>query len=171
MPASATRNRLALLLAAQEALVFTQAELGDAIGVSKRTTQRLCVGRSIMYPEYLAKLIPAVHARDATLASEMAASLGQTLESLGIVKPPPAPAPAPPPAPLAPPPPPPMPRHLAADAVVCVAAEAMNVPPVQLRPVLLAAFKRGRELGLSCEEVERALDGSSASGAKKSKAG
>ena len=62
-----------------------------------------------------------------------------------------------------------MPRHLAADAVVCVAAEVMNVPPAQLRPVLLAAFRRGRELGLTCEEVEMALGGAGEAGGKKGK--
>jgi hypothetical protein len=51
-----------------------------------------------------------------------------------------------------------MPRHLAVDAVVCVASEALGAMPNAVRGVLLAAFRRARELGLSCEEVEQALD-------------
>ena len=51
-----------------------------------------------------------------------------------------------------------MPRHLAVDAVVCVASEAFGVIPSAVRATLLAAFRRARELGLSCEEVEQALE-------------
>jgi hypothetical protein len=69
------------------------------------------------------------------LAAELAAAAGQTLESLGIVKP--APPPAPPPLP-------PMPRHLSADAVVCVAAEGMGLAPGAVRGALVAAFRRAR---------------------------
>jgi hypothetical protein len=51
-----------------------------------------------------------------------------------------------------------MPRHLAVDAVVCVASEALGAVPSAVRGPLLAAFRRARELGLSCDEVEQALD-------------
>jgi hypothetical protein len=43
------------------------------------------------------------------------------------------------------------------DAVVCAAAEALNVPPPAVRPALLAAFRRAREVGLRLEDVERVL--------------
>jgi hypothetical protein len=43
------------------------------------------------------------------------------------------------------------------EAVVCAAADALNVPPATVRASLFAAFGRARELRLSVEEVERAL--------------
>ena len=45
----------------------------------------------------------------------------------------------------------------AVDAVVCAAAEAMQVVPQNVRPALLAAFACARELGLTLEDVERVL--------------
>jgi hypothetical protein len=52
-----------------------------------------------------------------------------------------------------------MPRELAVDAVVCVASDALGAMPAAVRGGLLAAFRRARQLGLSCEEVEQALGG------------
>jgi hypothetical protein len=163
MPRPAQRDSYHLMYAAQRALGLTQGETAALVGASKRTAQRWSSRRSPIYADYLAKLAAHVHAHDAALAAELAAAAGQTLESLGIVRP----------QPPAPPPLPPMPRHLAADAVVCVAAEGMNVSPLAVRGALLAAFKRARELGLSCEEMERALAGAGAAPAegKKGKAG
>ncbi|MDP9001553.1 MAG: hypothetical protein M3O46_15745, partial [Myxococcota bacterium] len=42
------------------------------------------------------------------------------------------------------------------DAVVCAAAEALDVSPRAVRPALLAAFARASELGLT---LERSLEG------------
>jgi hypothetical protein len=50
-----------------------------------------------------------------------------------------------------------MPRHLVADAVVCAGADAVDTTPGAVRAILLAAFRRARELGLGVEEVEKAL--------------
>jgi hypothetical protein len=46
---------------------------------------------------------------------------------------------------------------LLVDAVVCAAADVLEVAPVTLRGALLAAFRRARELRLSAEDVEVAL--------------
>ncbi len=159
MARQASRTHLQLVLEAQRVLALSQEQLANHFGSSKRTMQRLTAGKSMVYPQYLTTLAGHVHPRDPALAAELAAAAGKTLQGLGIVK-------AQPPAP---PPPPPMPRHLAADAVVCVAAEGMNVSPVAVRGALLAAFRRARELGLSCEEMERALAGAAAVVSTKSK--
>lgn len=151
----------ALLGDARRALSMNQEQFAAAIGSSKRTVQRWETSRSTVYGHDLAKIAALVYPRDADLAAEIAAAAGGTLESLGIVAPPPPPAPLPAAqaaAPAMPPPPPPMPRHLAVDSIVCAASEALGTLPGAVRGVLLAAFRRSRELGLSCDEVERALE-------------
>jgi hypothetical protein len=147
------RSRLALGIG-------TQAELGEKLGVSKRTAQRY--SDTGVPQHYLRDLARLVHPADAKLAAEIAGSMGHTLESLGVVLPPP-PAPPPvvvveaaPPRPPPPPPPPPPPDGIV-DAVVCAAAEAMEMMPRDVRPGLLAAFKRAREIGVTVDMVERVL--------------
>ncbi len=162
MPAATASGHRALFLEAQRTLGVNLDRMGELTGTSQRTAQRISAGRALMYPSYFPGLAAAVFPEDAELAARLAAAAGGTLESLGIVKPaPPPPPPAPPPAP-APPSPPPMPRHLAVDAVVCVAADSMQATPAQIRGPLLAAFRRARELGLTYEEVEKVLDGATA---------
>jgi hypothetical protein len=51
--------------------------------------------------------------------------------------------------------PPPLDRVV--DAVVCAAAESVQVAPQNVRPALLAAFSCARELGLTVQDVERVL--------------
>jgi len=155
MAKNATKGLPAVLGDARRALGMTQAQLADLLGSSKRTVQRWETSRAHPYAPDLTKLARHVHPHDAEVAAELAAAMGQTLESLGLVVPPPPPPPLQPPLPAGPPP---MPRHLAVDAVVCVASEALGAVPNAVRGVLLAAFRRARELGLSCEEVEQALD-------------
>jgi hypothetical protein len=141
----------------------TQAELGEKLGVSKRTAQRY--SDKGVPPHYLKELARLVHPFDVALAAEIAGSMGHTLESLGVVAPPaPAPppvvvveAPPPPPPPPPPLPPPPPPPDGIVDAVVCAAAEAMEMMPRDVRPGLLAAFKRAREIGVTVDMVERVL--------------
>jgi hypothetical protein len=88
-----------------------------------------------------------VHPVDAALAAEIAAAGGTTLDALGLV---PATAPAAPHGSGGPP-------DRVVDAVVCAAAEAMQVMPQSVRPAVLAAFACARELGLTVEGVERVL--------------
>jgi len=44
-----------------------------------------------------------------------------------------------------------------ADAVLCAAAERLDVSPRQLRPVLAAAFARALEMGLSTAALAQAF--------------
>jgi DNA-binding XRE family transcriptional regulator len=142
-----TQDRRALFELSRRALGATQEELGRLLGVSRRTAQRWS---SQGIPSYeLMALARLVHPRDPALASEIAAALGTTLEAAGIAPPappPPAPAPAAPPI-----------SDGVVDAVVCAAAEAMDMMPNEIRPGLLAAFARAKEIGLTVEVVERAL--------------
>jgi DNA-binding XRE family transcriptional regulator len=155
MTRSGNRPVPVLLGDARRALHLNQEQLANAIGSSKRTVQRWETARATPFATDLTRVAALVYPHDASIAADIAAAMGQTLEGLGIVAPP-APPPPPPPAPPAGPPP--MPRHLAVDAVVCVASESLGAVPTAVRAVLLAAFRRARELGLSCDEVEQALD-------------
>jgi hypothetical protein len=94
----------------------------------------------------LQALARSVYPHDAALASEIAAHSGATLESLGLVAATPA-APAFDD----------RQTRLFVDAVVCAAAEALDVSPRAVRGVLHAAFARARETGLSIDVLERAL--------------
>lgn len=117
------------------------------LGVSRRTAQRWS---SQGMPSYeMTNLARVVHPREPALAADIVAALGTTLEAQGIV--PPAP-----PAPAIPPPPPEPPAGVV-DAVVCAAAEAMEMMPNEVRPGLYAAFARAREIGLTVDVIERAL--------------
>ena len=128
--------------------VGSQGKLGVLLGSSERTGQRWETGRSDPGHDQLVKLVRLVHPHNAGLAAQVAAAMGTNLVALGI---------APPPAPPPPPPPPPLPAEDVVDAVVCAAAEAIDVTPREVRPALVAAFTRARRLGLSVMEVEKAL--------------
>lgn len=162
----------ALFVQSCAALHETQAGLGKLLGVSRRTAQRWT--QSGVPPYHLRDLARLVHPHDAELAAQIAAAAGGTLESLGIVQPPPPPAPpppAPPPAPPEPPPappPPPPPPDGVVDAVVCAASDAMDMMPRDVRAGLLAAFARAREIGVTVEMVEGALRARLAGGASRS---
>lgn len=169
----------ALLIEARFRLGVSQGGLGQLLGSSQRTGQRWEGGGASPTPKQLHALAAMVHPKDPKLAEQIAAAGGSTLEQLGIVPPPPPPAPPPrpippprPPPPLAaaapaPPPPPPPPPEDVVDAVVCAAAEAIDVMPRTIRPALLAAFRRARRLGLDVATVEKALGGEGDAGEKK----
>jgi hypothetical protein len=108
-------------------------------------------------PSYaqLQRLVGLVYPQSVELAGHIAAAMGTDLVSLGI---------APPPLPPPPPPPPPAPVEDVVDAVVCAAAEAIDVTPRAVRPALIAAFTRARRLGLGVEAVEKALGKTTAGG-------
>jgi transcriptional regulator with XRE-family HTH domain len=129
----------------RQALGTTQKELGRQIGISRRTAQRWASSGTPAW--YLPELARAVHPADPALAQEIAAAAGTTLEALGVIAPPPPP----------PPPAPPAPHPSIVDAVVCAAAEAMDLPPREVRPGLYAAIVRARELGLALDKIEQAL--------------
>jgi hypothetical protein len=157
MPASIP----ALLYEARRALhIGSQGDLGVRMGSSPRTGQRWERGESYPSARQLQELAGLVYPKDASLAGEIARAGGTTVEALGLV-----PAPLPPAAPPAPPVKPrPDPEHIV-DTIVCAASDAMNVLPEAVRPALRAAFRRARLVGLTVEEVERALEGKAAASA------
>jgi hypothetical protein len=146
---------MALTLDARALLGHGQAGLGALLGSSRRTVQRWDAGRGRQTGPQLAKLAAAVFPRDADLAQKLARNAGTTLEGLGLVPPASSASGVGKPNPLV-------------DSVVCAAAEALGTAPPAVRPVLLAAFRRAREVGLTLEDVERAI--SDALGEGKSKA-
>jgi DNA-binding XRE family transcriptional regulator len=150
-----------LLVMGGAALKLGQRELGELLGVSRRTMQRWQKGDGFPSIQQWALLARHVYAVNPDLAARIATQMGETLESLRIV------APAPPPIPVAPPPvavaPPPVPLRPQAsladlvDSVVCAAAEAIAVAPQSIRPALLAAFARAASVSLTVDEVRGAL--------------
>jgi hypothetical protein len=131
----ATRSQLALGL--------SHREFGTLLGVSGRTSERWAASQSTPGRDQLALVARHVHAEDPELAAEIAAHLGQSLESLGIAAQQPATRTVSTPQ--------------AVDIVVCAAAEAIDVSPRTIRTALHAAFKHARTLGLDVATLEAAL--------------
>jgi DNA-binding XRE family transcriptional regulator len=140
-----------LMVRARHAMGFTQQRLGDALGSSKRTAHRWESGRASPSVSNVRTLAAMVFPHDPGLASELAAAASTNLIELGLVRPPEPP-------PLPSPAPPPPPTRLVVQAVVCVAADELAVAPETVRRALYAAFKCARELRLSIEDVEKALE-------------
>jgi hypothetical protein len=139
-------DHVPLLLDAQHALGGNQAKLGESVGVSRRTVQRWMAARAVPTSATYHALARVVLPADREIARRLATAGGTTLAALGLeVLTPPLP-----------PPPQASPRHLA-DSLVCAAAEALDVPPAAIRPALLVAFARAREMGLSIADAEAAL--------------
>ena len=152
-----------LLVQAMQELGVTQERFGDMVGVSRRTVTRWFSNGTAPSPDVLAAAARMLHAKNPTLAAELAGQTGYTLEALGIVKPaPPPPAPPPvrvaPPAALAPPPSPPPrpapPAAVLAESIVCAAADALGTTPAGVRDVVRATFRRARATGLTVEEID-----------------
>ena len=137
---------------AQMAIRTTQKELGEMLGISRRTAQRYS-DQGVPSP-YIERLARLVLPHDRALAIEIARHAGATLLSLGLEAPPPPPVA---PAVIAAPPAPPPPADSVVDAVVCAAAEAIDAKPGEVRRTLLAAFSRAREIGVDTAFVERVL--------------
>jgi DNA-binding XRE family transcriptional regulator len=135
-----------LLDQTRRTLGISQNELSARLGVSRRTGQRWSKGGG-PFGLHLHRMAGLVFPVDAELAAEIAAAGGTTLDALGVLPPPPPPGPPPR---VAPP-------DRVIDAVVCAAAEAMQVPPQSVRPALLAAFTCAKDLALTVEDVERVL--------------
>jgi len=138
----------ALLLRTGITLGMPHREIAQLLGVSRRSVSRWSKDGTFMTVEHGVTLAKLVHERDPSLAAELAALAGETLVTLGLEAPPAAPktpvAPAVAPAKLV-------------DAVVCAAAEAMDVSPRAIRPALLAALRSAREVGLTMESLEALL--------------
>jgi hypothetical protein len=146
-----------LAMRSLRALGLPHAAFGQLLGVSGRTSERWAAGTSHPIPAQLAFLAQHMHGKDPALAAELAEAIGQSLESLGLVRAAVAAA-----APPAPPPPPAVAPTRLVDIVVCGAADEMNLPPSAVRAALRTAFARARELGLDVAAVEAALTPSTA---------
>jgi transcriptional regulator with XRE-family HTH domain len=127
-------------------LSLTQTVLARRTGTSRRTLVRWEAGERVPAAKQLRALVEVVSAVDPASAKEIAASQGQTLESLGLVRLA-ASAQATPPFVVS----------MAVDAVLCTLAEALDTSPRALRPALLAAVRRMRELGLTLEMIDEAM--------------
>jgi transcriptional regulator with XRE-family HTH domain len=142
-------------------LGLNQRETAEICGISLRTVQRWSARQASPSSFDYEKLAAAAFPKDADLAARLASAAGTTLTALGLVPPPP---PAPPPAPPAPAMPPPVPQtfgpvELVVDSILCAAAVAMDMKPLEIRPALVAAFRRTRQLGIPAEAVDKALSG------------
>jgi DNA-binding XRE family transcriptional regulator len=145
MPDAPARTKPALpilLLQARQALVVSQHGLAERVGSSTRTVQRWEVGKSAPAPWHIHMLADAVRALDPALAEQLDAFAPRAPATPADPVPPPPPAPAPP---------------VLVDAIVCAAAEAMGVSPQAVRPALLAAFARARDVGLDVASIAAVL--------------
>jgi hypothetical protein len=132
-----------LVSRAIHALSYTHEQMGDVFGASRNTVGRWTHGSADPSPPTLVAIARAVHPKDPATAAGIAWHAHETLESLGLaastekkqVKV----------------------RHLA-DSVLCAMAEAQHAPPDDLRPSLLAAFRRADALGMSVAQVIQGLE-------------
>jgi transcriptional regulator with XRE-family HTH domain len=141
-----------LLIEVCRALQWSQRELGLKVGVSRRTVSRWMARQSAPSSSELAVLARIVYGVNPTLAEQLAAAMGQTLVGLGIAPPPPPPL-ATPPAPA--------PKVASVldliDCVVCSVAEAADLSPKTVRPMVLLALRRAHELGLDLEKASASV--------------
>ena len=108
--------------------IYSQRQLGEALGISKRTVLRWEGGQSTPGDFQVAAMARLAYPRDKALARELAAALGKNLVDLGIEAPAlPAPVAVGPNRPVTP---------YLVDSVVCVAAEAAALLPQAMRAPL-----------------------------------
>jgi hypothetical protein len=136
---------------AQHEVGMTQYELGEKLGVSRRTIIRW--GRNATVPapfqvEQLAGLVRASGDDDLADGLLEAANLPIPGPAVQVVEPV---APAPSPEPVGPPP------QQLIDAVIYAAADAADLAPRKTRLALRAALLRARELGVTAEAMVLAL--------------
>jgi len=130
-----------LLSEVRRALGLNQLEFAQLIGSSKRTVQRLEAGRSWLYGNEAALAVRALHPKDPALAARLAAFFSITLAAAGIVA---APTQS-------------MASRGAIDSVLCAAADVLDLSPRSVRPALLAALARARDLSLGMDALMDAL--------------
>jgi hypothetical protein len=133
-------------------------ELAKHLGVSRRTVSRWSSEGTRLHRDKLVVVAQIALDHDPSLAAEIAAAAGETLVSLGLEAPSPPEATRPiAAAPVAPPIAKVRPHPKLADAVVCAAAESIDVSPRLARRALLAAIQAAREVGMTMDEIEQAL--------------
>jgi hypothetical protein len=135
-------------------LGLSQPELARLVESSLRTVQRWEANASKPYPWNLHALADAVRPHDPAVAAELDAWAPRPSAAQAPAPAPEDSLPAREPALAAPPVLDPV---LAADAIVCAAAEAMALAPQAVRPALVAAFGRAKVAGLTVDEVLAAL--------------
>jgi transcriptional regulator with XRE-family HTH domain len=170
------RSTPLLLGRARRVVGMSQRQMADALGVARRTIARWEAGNTNIGIPELQSLAALVHPADASLAAEIVAETGTTIEELGLappVTPPPgdaaahllpaaSPSPAVATAPAGSRPRAFPPVELTIDSVLYVAVKALQDaasgdPESTVQAVLRAAISRARGLGLTLEEVERGL--------------
>jgi len=130
------KSEVPLVVAVARILQTTPNALARRYGASSRTGTRWNAGRTPSQP-VLAAMARDVFAKDKALAAKLASAAETTLESLF---------------------PKPSPTAVAlADAVVCAAADAMQVAPSAVRPALIAALARAKSLSLTLEALQASL--------------
>jgi hypothetical protein len=136
----------ALLVEASDAIGGLQRGVADALGVSTRTVQRMYASGCHLDDLEWQALARAVHPGHPELAARLAREGGSSPEAMGLVARPPPGAEA-------------SVAHVQhmTDGVVCVAAEAADLTPGAIRPALLAAVRRARQVCLTLEDLEGAL--------------
>jgi transcriptional regulator with XRE-family HTH domain len=135
----------------RDALEMTQHELGAAIGVSGRTILRWERGYTGAPPFAARQYADIVRDVDADLADEILAAAGVEPAQAPEADLSPAPSPAPALAPGASGSPGP-----ALDSIFLAAARAADVPARSVIPIVVAAFRRAHELGISVDAIVRA---------------
>jgi hypothetical protein len=131
---------------AMHALGLNHDDTARLFGVSRRSSQRWASNGAPLSPHHAELRARHVARIDHALAAELAASVGKTPEAFGI----------PSPAPTATARLDIDPTHIL-DSVVCAAADAASMLPSAVRPALLAAIRRARQLGFTLEAVEAGL--------------
>jgi DNA-binding XRE family transcriptional regulator len=131
-----------LMVDARQALQLNQADLAVLVGSSQRTVQRWETARTTPAPWHIQRLAEAVRALEPALASDLDkwAPPDPARTSKSLEPPPPAPPPA-------------TPTPVLVEAIVCAAAEAIGIAPQAVRPALIAAFARARDLGLTPDAI------------------
>ena len=131
---------------------MSQTELAEALGSSRRTIIRRELGQSSPVDFELRQFADLVRLEDADLADEM-------LAAGGLQEPIAAPiAPAAPDEPVPAAITPALPAEYRIDAILCAAADAIDAVPRDVKPAIVAAFVRAKQMGLSIEEVVAALE-------------
>jgi transcriptional regulator with XRE-family HTH domain len=135
---SMTGASATLLIHCRLALGLSQQELAAVVGVTKRTLMRWEERGTVLLPPQAAALARALNDVRPDLAAQIAASVGATLPTLGVV-----PAADSSPTTISDP----------VDSVVRAAASVMGCAPNDIRSAVAAAFVQAHEIGLDVEDV------------------
>ena len=117
--------------------VYSDGELANLLGCSRRTVQRHASNGGMRNHEDFITLVRATHPRDPVAAGQLADALGTSLAALGLEDPAARASAAD------------STRREHADSVVSAAADVLQMPPAAVWPAIAAAFARASEMGAS----------------------